>query len=63
MKDYGREAIGKFDEACQELFLRVKGSQLGDDWEAIRNRLHSLDFFSHGPYYARCFTKRNLVSC
>ena len=43
------KAIGKFDEALQELFLRVEGSQLGDDWEAIRNRLHSLDFFSHGP--------------
>ncbi len=43
------KAIGKFDEALQELFLRIEGSQLGDDWEAIRNRLHSLDFFSHGP--------------
>jgi MoxR-like ATPase len=43
------KAIGKFDEALQELFLRVEGSQLGDNWEAIRNRLHSLDFFSHGP--------------
>src|SRR5947208_6001793 len=43
------KAIGKFDEALQELFLRVQGSQLGDDWEAIRHRLHSLDFFSQGP--------------
>jgi len=43
------KAIGKFDQALQELFLRFEGSQLGDDWEAIRNRLHSLDFFSHGP--------------
>src|ERR1700691_5979517 len=43
------KAIGKFDEALQELFLRIEGGQLGDDWEAIRNRLHSLDFFSHGP--------------
>ena len=45
------KAIGKFDEALQELFLRIGGSQLGDDWEAIRNRLHSLDFFSHGPLF------------
>jgi len=43
------KAIGKFDEALQELFLRVQGSQFGDDWEAIRHRLHSLDFFSQGP--------------
>src|SRR5947208_517717 len=43
------KAIGKFDEALQELFLRVQGSQLDDDWEAIRQRLHSLDFFSQGP--------------
>ena len=43
------KAIGKFDEALQKLFLRIQGSRLGDDWEAIRNRLHSLDFFSHGP--------------
>jgi MoxR-like ATPase len=43
------KAIGKFDEALQELFLRIEGSQLGDDWKSIRNRLHSLDFFSHGP--------------
>jgi MoxR-like ATPase len=43
------KAIGKFDEALQELFLRVEGSQLGADWEAIRNRLHSLEFFSYGP--------------
>jgi MoxR-like ATPase len=43
------KAIGKFDEALQELFLRLEGDQLSEDWEAIRNRLHSLDFFSHGP--------------
>ena len=43
------KAIGKFDEALQGLFLRVQGSQLGDDWEAIRHRLHSLAFFSQGP--------------
>jgi MoxR-like ATPase len=43
------KAIGKFDVALQELFLRIEGSQLGDNWEAIRNRLHSLDFFSYGP--------------
>ncbi len=43
------KAIGMFDGALQELFLRIQGSQLSDDWEAIRNRIHSLNFFSHGP--------------
>lgn len=43
------EAIGKFDEALQELFLHLQGDQLSDGWEVIRSRLHSLEFFSQGP--------------
>jgi len=43
------KAIGKFDEALQKLFLTTQGERLGDDWEHIRGRLHSLDFFSEGP--------------
>lgn len=43
------KAIGKFDEALQNLFLRTQGERLGDDWENIRERLHSLDLFSEGP--------------
>jgi MoxR-like ATPase len=43
------KAIGKFDEAFQEMFLRIQGNHVGDDWAAIRKRLHSLDFFSDGP--------------
>ena len=43
------KAIGKFDEALQNLFLRTQGERLGDDWENIREGLHSLDFFSEGP--------------
>ena len=43
------KAIGKFDDALQDLFLRLQGNQLGDGWEAIHSRLHSLDFFSQGP--------------
>jgi MoxR-like ATPase len=43
------KAIGKFDEALQKLFLETQRDQLGDDWDAIRARLHSLDFFSEGP--------------
>ena len=43
------KAIGKFDEAMQDLFLRLQGNQLTDSWDEIRFRLHSLDFFSQGP--------------
>ena len=43
------KAIGKFDEALQELFLRFEGAALRGDWGGIRNRLHSLEFFSEGP--------------
>jgi MoxR-like ATPase len=43
------KAIGKFDEGLQDLYLRLHQGGLGDDWEAIRNHLHSLDFFSQGP--------------
>ena len=43
------KAIGKFDEALQNLLLATQGERLGEDWESIRERLHSLDFFSAGP--------------
>jgi MoxR-like ATPase len=43
------KAIGKFDEALQRLYLETGRERLGEDWNAIRERLHSLDFFSEGP--------------
>lgn len=43
------KAIGKFDESLQKLFLETQKEFLGQDWEGIRNRLHSLDFFAEGP--------------
>lgn len=43
------KAIGRFDEALQKLFLETQAEHLERDWEAIRNRLHSLDFFTEGP--------------
>jgi MoxR-like ATPase len=43
------KAIGKFDEALQKLFLETQRDNLGSDWDAIRARLHTLDFFSEGP--------------
>jgi MoxR-like ATPase len=41
--------IGKFDESLQRLFLEVHGKQLGDEWNEIRSRLYTLDFFAEGP--------------
>ena len=43
------KAIGKFDTALQRLFLETQADQLGTDWEFIRGRLHTLDFFVQGP--------------
>jgi MoxR-like ATPase len=43
------KAIGKFDEALQNLFLQNQEENLERDWQEIRRRLHTLDFFSEGP--------------
>jgi len=43
------KAIGKFDEALQKLFLETQGEDLEKDWQALRRRLHTLDFFAEGP--------------
>jgi len=43
------KAIGKFDESLQRLFLETQKDFLDQDWDGIRNRLHSLDFFAEGP--------------
>jgi MoxR-like ATPase len=43
------KVIGKFDEALQKLFLETHAANLGQDWEQIRSRLHSLAFFAEGP--------------
>ncbi len=43
------KAIGKFDESLQKIFLEAEKESLGKNWCAIRERLHSLDFFSEGP--------------
>jgi MoxR-like ATPase len=42
------KAIGKFDEALQQLFLEAR-VDVNRDWEAIRQELHSLEFFTKGP--------------
>jgi MoxR-like ATPase len=43
------KAIGKFDEALQRLFLEARTARISSDWEAIRQELHGLEFFTKGP--------------
>jgi MoxR-like ATPase len=43
------KAIGKFDEGLQKLFLETQSESLKKDWSELRQRLHTLDFFSEGP--------------
>ena len=43
------EVIGKFDEGLQRLFLGTQAANLDHDWDQIRSRLYSLDFFAEGP--------------
>jgi hypothetical protein len=43
------KVIGKFDESLQKLFLETQAANLDKDWNQIRNRVHTLDFFAEGP--------------
>ena len=44
-----RQAIGSFDEALQRLFLETQPQVVDRQWESLRTRLHTLDFFTQGP--------------
>jgi len=44
-----RQAIGSFDEALQRLFLETQAQVVDRQWESLRARLHTLDFFTQGP--------------
>src|SRR5262249_874403 len=43
-----QKAIGKFDEALQQLFLETGTKHLSGDWEAIRRLLHAMEVFTKG---------------
>lgn len=43
------KAIGKFDESLQKLYLDTQRDLLGQDWDGIGRRLHTIDFFAEGP--------------
>src|SRR2546421_9152910 len=53
------KAIGKFDESLQKLFLETQKDLLGQGWDGIRNRLHSIDLFAEGPLLRALRRKRN----
>jgi len=55
------KAIGKFDPALQELFLRTQAERIGTDWESIRDSLHSLHFFVQGPLLRALLSERPCV--
>jgi len=42
-------AIGKFDESLQRLYLDTQGSTVAGNWISLRRDLHTLDFFVEGP--------------
>ena len=52
------EAIGKFDEALQRLFLETR-TGINGDWEAIRQELHGLEFFTQGPLLRALLHEQN----
>jgi MoxR-like ATPase len=43
------KAIGRFDEGLQRLFLETQAEHVDRDWDVLRKRLHSLEFFAEGP--------------
>src|SRR5437899_1506594 len=42
------KAIGAFDQSLQKLFLEAVRELPGNDWQAIRRELHTLEFFMQG---------------
>ena len=55
------KAIGKFDEALQQLFLEAGTAQIDGDWEAMRRLLHERDFFTKGPLLRALLYERPCV--
>jgi MoxR-like ATPase len=43
------KAIGKFDESLQRLAVELRSRSGQMDWEAVKEELHSENFFSAGP--------------
>ena len=43
------KAIGKFDEFLQRLAVEMRSKSAQIEWEALKQELHSLQFFTAGP--------------
>ena len=54
------KAIGKFDSALRSCFSN-SGDRLQKDWDAIRSKLHTLDFFVQGPLLRSLLYERPCV--
>ena len=57
-----RQAIGSFDEALQRLFLETQAEAVDRQWERLRSRLHTLDFFTQGPLLQAVLQPKPVVS-
>lgn len=55
------KAIGQFDAALQELFLKTRPATADDGWAAMCQRLHSMEFFSPGPLMQAIVATRRKV--
>jgi MoxR-like ATPase len=55
------KAIGKFDEALQRLAVELRSRTGQMDWEAVKEELHGLKFFSAGPLLRALQHKRRCV--
>ena len=56
-----RQAIGSFDEALQRLFLETQAQVVDRQWESLRTRLHTLDFFTQGPLLQAVLQPKTVV--
>jgi MoxR-like ATPase len=56
-----RQAIGSFDEALQRLFLETQAQVIDRQWEILRTRLHTLDFFTQGPLLQAVLQPKSVV--
>ena len=54
-------AIGKFDEALQKIFVTTRIKEVEGSWQAICERLHSLEFFAPGPLMKAIIAERRTV--
>jgi MoxR-like ATPase len=55
------KAIGNFDEGLQRLYLSVRDPPEAADWNELKRKLHTIDFFSPGPVLESILTEEPSV--